>query len=390
VWYASTKAMRTAPSWLRAALLGSAVLLTTARPANGAPRSDADEAAAAAPPTSVPAGAGQTGAEPAMGPRASIDRLARTLSTDPSYKVRLQAAVLLGRSRDPRAVEVLLAALEADAHPTVRAACAAALGAVGDPRAVPALLGRVGLDASSFVRDEARRSLAHVSREAGVGPAVETFGSPHASVRQAVVSYLAPRPGPAAQSVLLRALGDEPEVAAPALAALRALPAAERTRVFAAGVEHDDPSVRRGAVEGLASEPGPDSAALVLAVFERDLEDDDVRAAARRALGTLRAHLPLQQIQKDAGPAAEKHTRGRALHLLGVIGGDAAQALLLAALDDADPWIRGVAVMALGDLGDIANVPALEKLASSPHNEAIAPILESTLRDLRKKGPRSP
>lgn len=381
--------MRTAPSWL-AALLGAALLLPTARPANGAPRADAAEPAVGATPGSVPAAAGKPSAEPAMGSRASIDRLASTLATDPSYKVRLQAAVLLGRSRDGRAVEVLLEALEADAHPTVRAACAAALGALGDPRAVPGLLGRVGLDASTFVRDEARRSLARMPREAGVGPAVETFGSPHASVRQAVVSYLAPLPGPAAQALLLRALGDEPQVGASALAVLRALPAAERTRVFAAGVEHDDPSVRRGAVEGLASEPGPESAALVLAVFERDLEDDDVRAAARRALGTLRAHLPLRQIEKDAGPAAEKHTRGRALHLLGVIGGAAAQALLLAALDDADPWIRGVAVMALGDLGDVANVPALEKLVSSPHNEAIAPILESTLRDLRKKGPRTP
>jgi HEAT repeat protein len=375
--------MRTAPPLARAALLVAAALLATAPPASAESRAGgvgADE----------PPAVGQSSLDPPESSRTSLDRLSRSLATDASYKVRLQAAVLLGKSGDRRAADPLLKALENDAHPTVRAACAAALASLKEPRAVPALLGRIGLDQSSFVRDEAQRSLARVPRDVGVGPAVEAFGSPHASVRRAVVTYVSAEPGPSAQALLVRALGDVPEVAAPALAALRVLPAAERTRVFAGGLEHDDPAVRRGAVEGLASEAGPDSAALVLGVFERDLEDDEVRSAARRALVTMKAHLPMQQIHKDAGPAAEKHTRGRALRLLGIIGGEGTKPLLVSALDDADPWVRGVAVMALGDLGDASVVPALEKLATDAHNEAIAPILESTLRDLRKKGPRSP
>ncbi|HET6347287.1 MAG TPA: HEAT repeat domain-containing protein, partial [Myxococcota bacterium] len=57
-----------------------------------------------------------------------LQRLIEALERDDSYKVRLQATVLLGKSKDPRAVEPLLTALNVDAHPTVRAAAATALG----------------------------------------------------------------------------------------------------------------------------------------------------------------------------------------------------------------------------------------------------------------------
>jgi hypothetical protein len=51
-----------------------------------------------------------------------------------SEKVRVQAALVLGRTHDPRAVPFLVKAL-ADPRPTVRAMAAKALGDIGDPSA---------------------------------------------------------------------------------------------------------------------------------------------------------------------------------------------------------------------------------------------------------------
>ena len=57
------------------------------------------------------------------------------LGDNPSFKVRLKAAVLLGRMKDARAVRPLCDALEDDNY-VVRGAAARALGNLGHPMAV--------------------------------------------------------------------------------------------------------------------------------------------------------------------------------------------------------------------------------------------------------------
>src|SRR5947207_660294 len=60
------------------------------------------------------------------------------LTADPSWRVRLQAAVVLGKLRDGRAVPSLLRAL-GDENETVRGLSAQVLGDLGDSAAIAAL-----------------------------------------------------------------------------------------------------------------------------------------------------------------------------------------------------------------------------------------------------------
>lgn len=62
----------------------------------------------------------------------------RELAESSDFRVRVQAALRLGRVGGPASRADLEAALR-DAHPAVRVACAVALGNVGDAAAVPAL-----------------------------------------------------------------------------------------------------------------------------------------------------------------------------------------------------------------------------------------------------------
>ena len=73
-------------------------------------------------------------------PRGRIDRLSEILVQDRNSKVRLQAAVTLGKLKDRRAVPALLSALY-DPHVMVRIGAVSALQRIGDPRALPSLRG---------------------------------------------------------------------------------------------------------------------------------------------------------------------------------------------------------------------------------------------------------
>ena len=98
-----------------------------------------------------------------------VDDLVRILSTAVSHRVRAQAAQVLGKSGDPRAVTILLVAL-GDANDAVRGSAASALGQLGDPRSVGALE-RLRSDGSVYVRDSATTALAAIARLATPAPA---------------------------------------------------------------------------------------------------------------------------------------------------------------------------------------------------------------------------
>src|SRR4051812_19582311 len=95
-----------------------------------------------------------------------IDELTRTLMQDPSYKVRVQAALVLGKLKDKRAVPALMQALH-DENESVRGVAAGSLGQIGDKSAANALLSATN-DASEFVRGQAKRALELVSAQPAV------------------------------------------------------------------------------------------------------------------------------------------------------------------------------------------------------------------------------
>jgi hypothetical protein len=74
----------------------------------------------------------------------------RDLAESPDFRVRVSAALYLGRNKPPGSLDALVRALS-DGHPTVRVASAAALGALGDPAAVGPLTRRLSSESSPSV-----------------------------------------------------------------------------------------------------------------------------------------------------------------------------------------------------------------------------------------------
>lgn len=95
--------------------------------------------------------------------QSSVSELADKLKDDSDFRIRVQAALELGRSEDSRALGPLTSAL-GDEHASVRAAAAAALKIVGDPQALQALK-RHRSDRSESVRAQIRESIAALEAE---------------------------------------------------------------------------------------------------------------------------------------------------------------------------------------------------------------------------------
>lgn len=107
-----------------------------------------------------------------------VDDLARMLE-DSSYKVRLQAALLLGKLGDRAGAQPLMRALS-DENRMVRAMAAQSLGRLGQGDAVPALKSLLERERDGFVRGQAEKALASLGpapKGAGGNKIYLTFGS---------------------------------------------------------------------------------------------------------------------------------------------------------------------------------------------------------------------
>lgn len=96
----------------------------------------------------------------------STGALATTLSQASDFRVRVSAALALGRSRDKRAESSLLRALQ-DGHPAVRAAAAAGLGALGDRAAAAQLRAQAAREARGPAQSEMLISAASLEKRPG-------------------------------------------------------------------------------------------------------------------------------------------------------------------------------------------------------------------------------
>ncbi len=87
----------------------------------------------------------------------------RDLTDSGDFRVRVSAALFLGRTHPVGAREALEHALS-DAHPAVRVAAATALGNLGDPAAIGALSRRAGTEPSASVKAQLQSSIDQLRR----------------------------------------------------------------------------------------------------------------------------------------------------------------------------------------------------------------------------------
>jgi HEAT repeat protein len=316
-----------------------------------------------------------------------VNFVAEKLQAKGSFKIRLKAAVMLGRVTDPQAaayaVNPLIGALKDDNY-VVRGAAARALGNLGHPLAADGaewLLQAVD-DEEAFVQKEVADALHRVAGVKSLQYFISALSDSNYKIRLAAVRVLAKLNIPEAKMAIIMALGDQEEqVRAELDLIFKGLGRAEMESLLFAALDMEQYQVQAEAARLIGE------LKLVKAIDKLGdlLVSDDVVPLVKReatdALIAMRGQINVQLLIKQLS-AEESNLRDKGIKLLGIQGGRDAVDALMALLRNQDSFIRRRAISALGEAGDPRAVPALEYLYKTENDSRTKEQITRTLRKL--------
>lgn len=315
------------------------------------------------------------------------EMLTDRLQNADSFKVRAQAAVLLGRLGDRKSVPALVKALVYDEHFVVRAAAATALGTLQDDSSVEPLFVAVA-EPEPIVRDSCARALARMDARNNfdVLARYAKEGSPEQrAVAMARVGDLARTGDERATEILVAGMGDERQVKDAAAAALADLPTDKAVPILVGGLQHENPAVRAEAARLLAPRQDASAVAALAMAYDRAGEQERVRSEIRRSLERLRNLVKMDEVQTQARSNPDKQLRARAIRLLGVVGDPRSAAFMEELLADKDPFIVGTVALSLADLGSVQSIQKLEETARAVEGSRAQAPVDMALKKLRRQ-----
>jgi HEAT repeat protein len=283
-------------------------------------------------------------------------------------RVRVAAAQAIGRQRDERCVQPLLAAL-GDPHAGVREAVVDALKNIGHPSVIPYL--------RPLLRDVAPSVRAHAAH------ALHLFGWTPRSNEEEVLFHVAAgrfskaaELGVAAVDALIEQLADESGFKRRAVTeALATINDPRALGAVASRLEDPDLGVRMMALSALGWTGDPAYAPAVLKQLEH--EDKNVRACALETLMKIRG-ADLFPILTRALEDPHWNVRAVAAAAFGALGDPRAIGPLTKALQEADGDVRQIVAEAIGRLKDENAIESLI-LAQLDSNSAVRQATRAAL-----------
>jgi HEAT repeat protein len=259
---------------------------------------------------------------------------------DEDWGVREDAAVALGRLRDPRSVQPLIRALR-DSDRAVREAATSALKELGEPALLS--LGFCLQDTNLQVQESAACILAAIANEQVLNPLLSAALSPNWIVRMSAAQGLGRIRSPQAIDTLMLLLQDKvPGVREEAGRAIQAIGEASVPKLL--NILHDrNWKARLRAVEALALLKPREAVGPLMTIV---LEDPDTA------------------VRQDA------------VRALGQIGDSRAIPLLLSSLALNTPSLKLPAIQALGEIRSTEAIPALIAMIKSLPTEAYEDRME--------------
>lgn len=318
----------------------------------------------------------------------SIDSLIDTVLGDESFKVRIQAALLLGRSGDERAIDPLITTLD-DEEKTVRCAAAIALGNTGSPKAIKPLFEKMD-DESGFVAGEAEKALEKIAKPEAIPYLVDVFLSSGFNVkaRAKCARMLVKMNDERALAALTNGLGDESyEVKEFCEKAIKSFGPEKEIDFLIQALSNDRLSVRKEGAVKLGKTGSLRAVEALASTLDSPVEADEVKQTAKESLRTLAPLIDVSALKSSIKTSQDKRQRARALMLLGIASGREASDTIISALSDGDVFVRGIAAITLADIRERKALPQLKEMLSDKANHRIFKILKNSIKALSKNVP---
>jgi HEAT repeat protein len=287
------------------------------------------------------------------------------MDTDKQYCVdtRYEAAATLGSARQERA---LLLARKALGHKWLCDSLGAvrALGEIGGEEAI-ALLRQAFADRSGGMRMCVASALGRIGGEDALKLLEGAIGDKDVEIRVTVAAALGATRGDKAVGVLEKMMADpDVKVRRAVASALGRAGGAKSLTVLKSMLNEKDSSICRAAITALGDVGGEE----VFAPIEKALADQDVYTvcAAIDALGSLGGEKACILLEGALKHRDAFFVGSAAATALGVVGGDRAFSIIKRLVSDrnADPNVRGGAVVGLGNLGGDKALAIVEEAAT--------------------------
>lgn len=310
-----------------------------------------------------------------------VGALIAKLRPDNSFKVRMQAAILLGRIGDKKAVVPLVDALH-DSDYAIRGSAAIALGNIGDPSAGPHLISLLK-DNEELVRREAMNALVKLANHPEVLQAIlGGFAGSDFKIRIEIINVLGNIKDDEALTALANALGEEVgHLGDSASQVVVGMGKEKALKVLLKALQGKSAPARIKAIEIMGQLKDAKYVEPLADVLASDVAGDDAKAA-REALRKMRQFIKSDPLVNPA-LKGDKAARDRSIQLLGISGDETAVRTLMDVLSDDDVYFRGRAAQALAVTGDKRAVPKLERLMKDKANQRIMGILKNSLKILQ-------
>jgi HEAT repeat protein len=309
-----------------------------------------------------------------------ISSLIEKLDPDNSFKVRMQAAILLGRIGDRKAVKPLLDCLK-DGDYAIRGSAAIALGNIGDPSAGPHLIALLK-DNEELVRREAGNALIKLAGHPEVLQSILSgFQGSDFKIRIEIINVLGNIRDEEAMTALANALGEEVgKLGESAAQVVVGMGKEKGAKVLLTAIKGNNGAARLKAIEIMGQLKDAAFVEPLADVLTADVSGDEAKAA-REALRKMRQFIKSDKLA-GAAVKGDKAGRDRAIQLLGISGDETAIRTLMDVLSDDDVFFRGRAAQALAVAGDKRAIPKLERLLKDKANARIQGILKNSLKIL--------
>ena len=313
-----------------------------------------------------------------------FETLVQRLKSSPNFKVRIQAALLLGKSGEERALEPLIAALN-DEHYTVRGAAAIGIGQIGNVTSVETLLTSL-TDEEKYVRDEIRRVLTTLAHDEKSLPyLISTMKHPNPVIRLESLKLLKSLQNDSGIEVLIESLSDEDRgVKAFAIESIRALGWEKAGNYLMAALDNKDYKIRKEAIKRLGKMKERRSITKLASILELRSDTPEIQNLTRNVLTELKSFYPLDSLKTVFNNSADKHRRAQSIILAGILKDEESKKFLIESLKDHDPYIRGTTALTLADIKVVEATNEINNMIKDKSNTRILPVLRNSLKKLQK------
>jgi HEAT repeat protein len=283
-------------------------------------------------------------------------------------RTRSDAAEALGKIKDTRAVEPLMAVLAADEDCWVRQSAGHALGMIGDPRAVTSLITAIYKDRCFNVISRSAAALGAIGDPKAIDALLQLATTGDRVAYDAAEALSKVHNSRAVEGLLALSDDGDPRVRGRALWALReAKDSPNALNALIAALKDSDDKVRSYAARALVELGDPRAVGPLVAAMK---SESTTTAASARALCKFRDRRAVDQLI-EALNDENRMVKVCAATALGAVKNPKCVPALIAALKSSDPswdtleisFLRDAVADALGKIGDLRAVDSLVALA---------------------------